>query len=107
MIILFPEVAHEMPALGKEEITNTSTKRHRQEQPSIECHYNQHQDVGITDLHYVEGRLDQMHTKTDRIELQSAHLNSFIIDQATHIPPPGHTPIIRLHSHATRPCNEL
>ena len=54
VLILFPEVAHEMSALGKQEVPHTCSKHHRQEEPGIERHDNQHEDVGIAHLYHME-----------------------------------------------------
>lgn len=43
MLILFPEVSHEMPTLSKQEVANTSSKYDSQEEPSIESHHHQHE----------------------------------------------------------------
>ena len=54
VLVLFPEVAHEVSALGKHEVPNTSTKRDRQEQPAIVCHDDEHEEIGIADLDHMQ-----------------------------------------------------
>ena len=60
-LILFPRVSHEVTALSENEVANTSTKDHSQEQPSIVCHCDQHEKVSIANLHHVEDRLEEVH----------------------------------------------
>lgn len=54
MLILFPEVSHEVTALGKEEIAHTSPEGDGEEEPTIVGHGHQHEEVGITHLHHMQ-----------------------------------------------------
>lgn len=53
LLILFLEVTHCMPALCKQQVTNTGPKAHSQEQPAIEGHNYQHEQVAITNLYHM------------------------------------------------------
>lgn len=72
VFVLFSEISHEVSALGKQEVAHTSTKRDGQEQPAIVGHGYEHEEVGISHLHHMEGRLQQVHANTDGVVLESA-----------------------------------
>ena len=54
VLILFPEVAHEVTALGKEEVADPSTEGNGEEEPAIVGHGHQHQQVGVAHLDNME-----------------------------------------------------
>lgn len=68
VLILFSEVAHEVSALGKQQVAHTCTKCDRQEQPAVVSHGYEHEQVSKAHLGHVQGRLDQVHGHADRIE---------------------------------------
>lgn len=61
LFIVFCEVSCEVTALGKHKVANTRSKAYSQEQPAIERHDNQHQDVAITNLNHMQHRLEEVH----------------------------------------------
>ena len=54
VLILFSEVSHEVPALGKEEVAHASTEGDGQEEPAIVGHGYQHEEIGVPHLCHVE-----------------------------------------------------
>ena len=71
MFIGLPETVEQVPASGKQEVTNSCSKAYSQEEPSVESHGNQHEDVSHRYLDDVERRLDQVHTDADRVILDT------------------------------------
>ncbi len=71
VFILFPEVAHEVAALGKEEVAHPSTKGNGEEEPAIVGHGHQHEQVRIAHLDHMENRLQEVDAHADGIVLDS------------------------------------
>ena len=67
LLIILSKVSCEVTALGKDEVSNTSTKAHSKEQPSIECHDNEHKYVAITNLHHMNGTLKNVHAQAKAV----------------------------------------
>lgn len=61
-----------MTALGKDQIAHPSAKAHSKEEPSIECHHYQHENVAITDLNDMEATLKNVHRQTEAVEAETA-----------------------------------
>lgn len=65
-------MACEVPALGKDEVADSSTETHRKEQPAVECHHYEHENVAIGHLNHVKNTLKNVHAQAQTIVAKSA-----------------------------------
>ena len=57
--------------LGKQQVSYSCSKAYSQEEPSVECHRNQHEEVAQPNLDHVENRLEQVHSNAQGIILNT------------------------------------
>ena len=74
LFIVFSEVACEVPALGKDEVTDSSAEAHRKEQPAIERHDYEHENVAIGHLKHVKTTLKNVHAQAQTVVAKSAQV---------------------------------
>ena len=72
LFIILSEVSCEVSAFGKDEVAHPSAKTHGKEQPAVERHDNEHEDVAIANLNHVETTLKNVHTQTQAVVANSA-----------------------------------
>ena len=74
MFIILSEVSCEVSALCKDEVAHPSTETHGKEQPTIECHDNEHEYVAIPNLNHMQTTLKNVHTQTQAVVTNSARV---------------------------------
>ena len=63
-----------MPALGKDEVADSSAEAHCQEQPAVECHDYEHENVAIGHLKHVKNTLKNVHAQAQTVVAKSAQV---------------------------------
>ena len=64
----------EVPALGEDEVANSSAETHCQEQPAVECHHYEHENVAIGHLNHMKTALKNVHAQAQAVVAKSARV---------------------------------
>ena len=59
-----------LPAASKDEVTEASSETHGKEQPTVEGHGNQHEEIAHTNLDHMKSRLQHM----ERVDVLLEHV---------------------------------
>lgn len=71
VIIRLSERGRQVAYPGEDEVSNPRSKDDSEEQPGVERHGNQHENVCHADLQHMQERLHNVHRHSDGVVLQS------------------------------------
>ena len=74
LFVAVSEVSCEVPAFGKDEVADSGAETHRKEQPAVECHDYEHENVAIGDLNHMKTTLKNVHAQAQTVVAKSAQV---------------------------------